>query len=55
MIRPRMALRGIRHAVPIGRLREAEAVAAAALFLASDGSRHVVGLGLVVDGGISRL
>jgi NAD(P)-dependent dehydrogenase (short-subunit alcohol dehydrogenase family) len=38
-------------AVPLGRLGEADEIAEAALFLASDAARFVTGTDLVVDGG----
>lgn len=41
--------------VPVGRIGEAEDIAAAALFLASDDSRYMLGAELVVDGGISQI
>lgn len=41
--------------VPLGRIGEADDIAGAALFLASDESRYVLGAELVVDGGISQI
>lgn len=41
--------------VPVGRIGEARDIADAALFLASDESRYIVGAELVVDGGLSQL
>ena len=41
--------------VPIGRIGDADDIAAAALFLASDDSRYMLGAELVVDGGMSQV
>jgi NAD(P)-dependent dehydrogenase (short-subunit alcohol dehydrogenase family) len=42
-------------AIPLGRLGNADELAAAALFLASDESSFIAGIDLVVDGGMSAL
>jgi NAD(P)-dependent dehydrogenase (short-subunit alcohol dehydrogenase family) len=41
--------------VPVGRIGEPEEIAPAALFLAGNESRHVLGAELVVNGGISQI
>ena len=41
--------------VPMGRMGDAEDIAVAALFLASDDSRYMLGSELLVDGGISQI
>lgn len=40
---------------PLGRLAYADEVACAALFLASDFSRHVAAIDLLVDGGLTAV
>jgi 3-oxoacyl-[acyl-carrier protein] reductase len=42
-----------RATVPAGRFATSEEVAAAALFLASDDARYIIGHALIVDGGLS--
>lgn len=46
---------GLRAQIPAGRFGEADEIAAAAVFLASDESRFFVGAELVADGGMSQL
>jgi NAD(P)-dependent dehydrogenase (short-subunit alcohol dehydrogenase family) len=41
--------------IPIGRLAEAEEIAAAAVFLASDESSFITGVDLAVDGGMAQV
>ena len=41
--------------IPLKRFGEADEIAAAAVFLASDESRYMLGAELVVDGGFSQL
>ena len=43
------------QAIPVGRMGQAEDIAYAALYLASDESSYIVGTELVVDGGASQL
>lgn len=45
----------IRNLVPIGRMGTPWELAKAAVFLASDESRFVVGTELLVDGGVANL
>ena len=49
---PEKARRRLVH-VPMGRFGEAEEIAAAALFLASDESSFITASSMMVDGGIS--
>ncbi|KAF2188398.1 putative short chain type dehydrogenase [Zopfia rhizophila CBS 207.26] len=42
------------HNVPLGRLGEAEDVANAVLFLASEASKYITGQSLIVDGGLTN-
>jgi NAD(P)-dependent dehydrogenase (short-subunit alcohol dehydrogenase family) len=44
---------GLRRAIPMGRFGEAEEVAAAVLYLASDESAFVTGAEMVLDGGLT--
>jgi NAD(P)-dependent dehydrogenase (short-subunit alcohol dehydrogenase family) len=44
--------RNYEHRIPLGRIASAEEIAAPIVFLASDASRYVTGLELVVDGGM---
>jgi len=46
------ALKTVSSEVPLGRMGEAEDVAFAALYLASDESKYVTGIELTIDGGI---
>jgi len=50
---PERARAGLASQVPLGRLGQAEEVAALALYLASDESRFVTGAEFVIDGGLS--
>jgi len=44
---------GLRRAIPIGRLGQAQEIAAAVLYLASDESSFVTGAEIVLDGGLT--
>lgn len=45
----------LQAAIPLGRFGEAEEVAGAVLFLASDASRYMLGAQIAVDGGFAQL
>ncbi len=46
---------GLRQTIPLGRLGNAQEIAQAALFLASDESSFVTGIDLCVDGGMGQV
>jgi NAD(P)-dependent dehydrogenase (short-subunit alcohol dehydrogenase family) len=41
--------------IPLGKMGDPTDIAAAALFLASDDSRHITGIDLPVDGGLAQV
>jgi NAD(P)-dependent dehydrogenase (short-subunit alcohol dehydrogenase family) len=52
---PREAINQVVSSVPLGRIAEADEIASAALFLASDESAFVTGTELFVDGGAAQV
>lgn len=50
---PQRAAEGLRRQIPLGRIGEAEEVAALAVYLASDESAFVTGAEMVIDGGLT--
>ena len=55
LLAPGHPMRSIEAHIPLGRVGEADEVAACALFLASDESSYVTGANLMVDGGWSAV
>jgi len=52
---PDAFVRSYSHRVPIGRMLDNEDIKGAVVFLASDASRYVTGINLMVDGGWTSL
>jgi NAD(P)-dependent dehydrogenase (short-subunit alcohol dehydrogenase family) len=52
---PKEAIEQIVSSIPMGRMGEADEIANAALFLASDDSTFVTGIELFVDGGTAQI